>query len=106
MGLENYQDGSNYRITNGATTLGTGTWKHVVMTQTGTDHPKFYYDGALVTNSYEAALGTPTKTSLAMSIGRYGDNSAEYFDGIIDDVRFWDRVLSASEVSQLYDQTS
>ena len=77
-----------------------GQWKHVCLT----------YDGAIAKvyiNGVEAA-------SQAMSwnlviddffIGRQVNNSAEYWNGLIDDVRVYDRILSPNEVAELAQST-
>lgn len=55
-----------------------------------------YKNGVLV--SSVAAGNTPTGCDLF--IGTAG--TSQYFDGTIDDVRIYDRALSAQEVAQLY----
>lgn len=71
---------------------------HVTVTYDGTD-VRGYVNGALdVTKT--AALNTSAANVL---IGRRIDPiSTEYFNGVISDVRAYDRALSAAEVSDLY----
>lgn len=60
----------------------------------------FYKDGSLVgTTSSPGTIGTPTTT---LKIGRMGVSSAGWFGGSIDDVRVYNRVLTASEIATLY----
>lgn len=74
------------------------TWYHVVITFDGTSVAKMYVNGNL----------TVTKTGINdnnMSfryLGR-GFNSANYFDGVIDEVRVYTTNLSQEEIQALYD---
>ncbi len=76
-----------------------GEWHHVTATYDTTDGAKIYLDGVLE--------GTNTDTD-GITVGSYpvfiGDNSQQtgrLWDGLIDDVRIYDRVLSAAEISEL-----
>jgi methionine-rich copper-binding protein CopC len=77
------------------------TWQQVVVTfDTSADTVTFYVNGttagtATVTND----LNTNTKN---VFIGAEGAVSG-YFDGILDDLRVYDRVLSVGEISSLAD---
>jgi hypothetical protein len=79
----------------------TNQWYHVVMLRTnGT--LMLYANGAFATNSVpvlspDQSIATPT----AFAIGS-GGSSARFFNGAINDVRIFNRALSASEVQELY----
>jgi hypothetical protein len=66
------------------------------------------YDGALVNLYRDGALVASSprtgsfNTSLSLGIGGAEDHFPEHFSGSIDDVYFYDRALSAIEVSTLY----
>lgn len=60
----------------------------------------FYVNGVSVATA-TAALIT-TISAHALTIGMSNSGTAIPFNGSIDDVRIYNRVLSASEVSQLY----
>jgi hypothetical protein len=77
-----------------------GRWYHVVATWNGTTRT-LYLNGV--------SDGTPNSTAQARAdvggnsaIGRLGSFDGHYFNGIIDDVRVYNRALSASEVAALY----
>ncbi|UCF17857.1 MAG: LamG domain-containing protein, partial [Phycisphaerales bacterium] len=78
-----------------------GTWYHVavVVTEAGTaDIVQMYVNGA--------ASGTPEQNDLEDSEGDYviGVNknlTSQWFNGLIDDVRFYDKSLTAAEIQQL-----
>ena len=72
-----------------------GQWHHYALSYDGTT-VRLYYDGAL---QVEQALALNTGAADFM-IGRWQNDS---FDGLIDDVRVYDRALSAVEVQALAD---
>ncbi|WP_329456286.1 LamG-like jellyroll fold domain-containing protein [Streptomyces sp. NBC_01497] len=53
------------------------------------------------------AFTTPWKATGSLQIGRgqYGGSYTDYFTGQIDDVRLWNRIMSADEVADLQDMT-
>lgn len=85
------------------TSVNDGNW-HFVTETVASNHLSFYIDGRLDPNSY-------TVNSLVVSnnnkaIGTRSDVSPTFkFSGSIDDVRVYNRALSASEVQQLYQGT-
>jgi hypothetical protein len=78
-------------------------WHHVVETRDGTN-VKFYIDGAL------DSTVSDTDASFSCSGGAasyaIGDaNSSLPYKGRLDDVRLYNRVLTATEISQIYTRT-
>lgn len=80
--------------------LSTATWYHVVVTQnTGSSVVTIYVNGSSigtgsgtasnVNNSVDFEIGTATSASF-------------FFDGIIDEVGIWNKVLTSTEVTDLY----
>jgi len=76
---------------------------HVVVTMS--DEIRCYYNGVL--GSTSLSMPDPLLNNDQVFIGknRSGTDSF-YFEGIIDDVRFYDRALTGSEISALYDVES
>ncbi len=78
------------------------TWHHVVTTVSGPTG-KVYLDGNL---DGTGDVGNIPANALDIFIGRAHPNNGsgvvEWFNGIIDDVRIYNRALSDSEVQQLY----
>jgi hypothetical protein len=71
-------------------------WHHIAYTFDGTTR-KFYLDGGTPTTSTTATYGgTPT----TVYFGTY-DGTHELFNGKLDDVRVYNRALSASEIGAL-----
>jgi hypothetical protein len=83
-------------------TVGAGEWHFVV----------FYHDsaanvigvsidgGAAVTTSTGGAA--PSDTDGTFALGGRGHTGADYWDGCLDEVGFWKRVLTSDERTQLY----
>lgn len=77
-------------------------WHHVALTYDGS-HVTFYVDGvadpALSANHSSLA----SFTNAVLNIG-YSDNGLDRFNGDIDEVRIYNRALSANEILALYNQ--
>ena len=75
------------------------TW-HLLTATVGSTYITLYEDGARVNQAARAITGSIDTTN-ALSIGRW-DVFARNWNGSADDVRIYNRELSASEVVQLY----
>jgi hypothetical protein len=82
--------------------LGSGTWRHIVVTVDGTDKFRYYVDGVLRDTYTNAELITDYD-ALPFILGKVHDENVYYFDGKIDDAGMWDRALTAAEISALYE---
>jgi len=74
-----------------------GVWAHLALTYDGTT-VRYYLNGEEIYTAQ--ASGTLSKTYYPWQIGANGKNS-NYFKGLIDDVRIYDRALSAAEIEEL-----
>lgn len=81
--------------------LPTNEWKHVVMTHDGTTD-RIYFDGLQV-NEKEYA-GALNKTTYPFGMGYNPIDVSNYFDGSLDEVRIYNRALTAQEVLDLYNE--
>ena len=77
----------------------TGQWYHIVMLR-DTDLTKFYINGVKSKNDSVATYKTPTDFTIG------SQNGVRWFTGAIDDVRIYNRALSADEVAALYQYES
>lgn len=60
-------------------------------------------DGGAITESAQWGSGlVPAVTSGRINVGRDGEYNAKYFDGLVGPVRFYDRMLTADEISYLW----
>ena len=90
-----------------ATTLSAGTLYHVAATfDPAADAVKIYINGAL--DSTGTITSDPSSNSDPLYVGALQDGAGilNPFDGIIDEVRIYDPVLTAAEVAALADHSS
>ncbi len=80
-------------------------WTHVTVTRSGATY-KIYYNAAEPTTSALGVgePGNPSPTTQELRIGAdiAGTGSNGHFTGYLDDVRVYNRALSATEIGQLY----
>ena len=94
------QSGSTHNeIGYSTTTFTTGTWVHVAMTFAPGVANKLYVNGSLVATG-TTFTGSPYDGTRSVQIGRREDG--KYLNAVIDDVRVYNRVLSASDIEELY----
>ena len=80
--------------------LSNNVWAHVAVVYDGSNMI-FYVNGANV-GSYPRTGSISYTGATTLYIGRKRAASSNYFDGSIDDVRIYNRALSAAEITQLY----
>jgi hypothetical protein len=89
-----------------AGSLALNTWQFVAATYTGANGPRIYKNGLEV--GYAArTVGSGAEISdggTNLQIGSWYNTSTGQFDGMIDDVRVYNRVLSQPEIQALYAQ--
>lgn len=84
------------------TSLDDDTWHHVVLTANRTGNATLYVDGLVDgTPAGMSAVGDIDDVAAPLTIGDIGFEG-QPFNGSIDDVRIYNRQLSASEVKLLY----
>ncbi len=108
--------GLHFGLNNGAMFMGTtvnlvvndGAWHAVVGTWDGST-ARTYVDGLLRDSVTNAAFGALADVAHPLNIGtddRYPPGTGDrFFPGSIDDVRIYDRALSAAEVGALFNGT-
>lgn len=96
-----YSTGTNQAGTATNANLQTATWYHlVVMRDTSANEYYFYVDGNLIdTKSYTT---DPTGGGNSRLYIGSAYPAAKYFDGILDDIAIFNRVLSADEIKSIY----
>ncbi len=81
-------------------------WHNAVAVYTSSDDTvRFYVDGVLNDTKTQAGAAIDTSSPFALTIGS-NTVSTQFFPGSIDDVRLYNRALSASEVAALYRSTA
>jgi hypothetical protein len=77
-----------------------GQWNHVVFIYDDSFDVSLYVDGVFQ-ETITHTTGGNSNTG-ALLIGKSYPATGGYFDGLIDDVRIYNRVLSADEIKRLY----
>jgi len=98
-----FSSGGKYAMLNQS--LPMGSWQHVVFTFSS-GVVKGYVNGqpvALSQNTFTGSETLPTN-QYGLFLGTAGDNTS-YFGGFLDDIRVYNRDLTASDVAALYSQT-
>lgn len=84
------------------TTMSTATVYHVVGTKNGATH-KLYINGVDVTGSVTNRTWADTAVALLFgAFGTAGTGTANYFDGVLDEVALYNAALTAAEVLSHY----
>lgn len=84
-------------------TVNLGKWKHIGITRNGTSgEVKIYIDG-LMDNTKILPTGSADAPSRYNFLMGMGEGSNNYFNGVIDEVCIYNRVLSAEEIETLYE---
>ena len=79
-------------------TVNDGAWHHVALTYTSGGTTTLFVDGSSVQSGNAPSFTTSTQ---ALRIGESIDTFWGNFQGSLDDVRIWNRILSSSEISSL-----
>ena len=91
-------------------TFANNTWYHIVLTYNGGLSPNsakcnLYIDGVKETNTQGSNVTTLNSSSSNFNIGRHQSGASSYnnyFDGNVDEIAFFDKELSQSEVTAIY----
>ncbi|PBQ34153.1 hypothetical protein CNR22_21060 [Sphingobacteriaceae bacterium] len=78
-------------------------WRHLIMTFDD-DSLHFYIDGILQACIVKTFKNAYLKGDSVMVGNTANKKNSRYFNGLVDDIYIYDRVLSSSEVKQLYEQ--
>ena len=98
---------TNELVVNGNTALTSGVWYHIVFTYDGSSSPsgvKIYLNNVIQTNTIvRNNLVSTTLNNISPIIGAYGANLIP-ITGKMDSARFYDKELTSSEVSALFNE--
>jgi hypothetical protein len=87
------------------TAVGTG-WQHIAATYDGVSTYHLYINGVLDDSVTTSAIGVFTGNSTTLYVGQRGDGAAGTFvNGAMDDVRIYNRALTQSDITMLYQFT-
>jgi len=101
LGVQNNNANNEATLSNAQ--LGTGAWHHVAAVWTGvggSSNRTFYLDNVVQTGGTVNDYLTCNENTLGSR------RSGEFFDGYLDQVRFYNTALTASQVDDLFNETS
>jgi len=107
--IGNISDGQTLTSTQSNSAVITGSWYHVVYTVDRDGYAKLYVNGVLQNDQDDisAFAASNLSTTNQLNVGTWGDSYWQVcFDGKIDEVGIWSRVLTADEISDLYNSGS
>lgn len=101
---------SNYTFTVGSNAVAygvgdpaTGEWQHLAVTVASNGDFKAYKNGEVIFDTNTSLNPADITTNNDLTIGSENDDT-DFFDGKIDDVRMYSRVLTEAEVAKIYDK--
>jgi hypothetical protein len=94
------------RLTTGWDTAWTNSWIHVAVTSSTSNGQQIFVNGTPAQNTDSDGDALDNTVTADFDVGKYGQRSDGSFPGEIAQLRFYDRVLSSSEVQALYDTGS
>ena len=94
--------GTTTTLADSSVNLATGQWYFAVATYDNSGAMKLYLDGVEIRSGTHSVTGpVDAGPTVPVAIGANG-TAERFFDGILDDVRVYDRALSATEISDLF----
>ncbi|HDZ60309.1 MAG TPA: hypothetical protein ENH46_01245, partial [Candidatus Pacearchaeota archaeon] len=98
-----FKSNTFYSSGESTTLVSDGSWHYIVGINNGTDL-MIYVDGVLENSASNG--GTIDNDAVNLEIGRVGGGDDEYFNGTIDEVMIFNRVLSPEEINASYNAGS
>jgi len=75
-----------------------GVWHHIAAVLDGTTGMTMYVDGILQASTHGSVSATTSSNDVTV-VGRWGSSSTNYFNGMVDELRFWNAPRSASQIA-------
>lgn len=94
-----YDNGTFREVSSNSSSWTSNTWYHVCGTIDATTGMKLYINGVLQTSTNSLGTAAIVQAPEITALGRWGDTPIRFFSGKIDEVRFWNRTLTQTEIS-------
>jgi prepilin-type N-terminal cleavage/methylation domain-containing protein len=99
--LQTNQSGNNSGVASSSTSFAVGSWLLIAVTFDGSNMD-LYINGSLVTTVSSAQGPGPITNHLYLGSATQGGWAGHYFSGLIDDVRVYNRALTAAQIAAMY----
>jgi len=83
-------------------TLNSNVWSHIVVTGNGTNKSQAIYINGSLVSSITGTSDIYYDGTQFLRLGKWGRGEIRYWSGLMDDVRIYNRALSASEIQEIY----
>ncbi|MBI3502793.1 MAG: T9SS type A sorting domain-containing protein [Bacteroidetes bacterium] len=93
-------NGTLHNVTSNANTWSAGVWHHVAGVIDPATGVKLYIDGVLQTSTDPTGTVPIAASTEITAFGTWGDAFIRFYNGLLDEVRFWNRALSQTEIQQ------
>ncbi len=97
--FEHHTNASGPKTVTGSTSVAAGTWYHVAAVASNNGQAELYVNG--VSEGTPIAIGTLPSGGNAWNIGSSSAGGMGYFNGLVDDVRLFNRALTDAEIAAL-----
>lgn len=105
MGIDLYNSSTRHYVASvGDVTLNDGRWHHICVCYGPDRGLEIYIDGSLRLADDSQGLTPLYSTDGGLTLSRDATISGHYYGGLMDEVVFYDRALSAGEVAILYEE--
>jgi len=91
--------GNPHNVYSNSSTWQAGVWHHLACVINPSAGMEMYVDGQKQTSTYGYTSPTDNRTEIT-TVGCWGDLNDRFFNGAIDEIRFWNRALTQSEIQQ------
>lgn len=78
-----------------------GVWQHIVVTYDFSGTTYYMYKNGNIAGVTSGGSSSPTDNANALTLGNRNDHIKPY-DGVLDEVGFWNRILTDQEIQDLY----
>jgi len=99
-----FYNGSSYTVLSYSTALAGNGWRHLAATfDDASDSLRLFVDGVQVASSTTTASASYAGLGTKTTIGAHGNGDSSFdMDGMVDDVRVYNRAITAAEVHWLH----
>lgn len=88
-----------------STDIVSNTWSHIVFTVDGSNNGtgmNVYVDDSLNNGTRSGTVSGDYTTGMYLGVGHHPDFNGQYYEGLLDQIAFFDKELNSTEVTEVY----